>query len=79
MVAHWEGPMTVVIYLADAEVPSLHKLILRSNILGRRHNIAYHLVYKRHVSIVRVEYVYSLPLVTAQFAPVMHCHSVDSP
>ena len=50
MLEYWSGPVTAVIYVTDEELLTLKQKLHRSPIVPSRHNVAYHIVYKRHVS-----------------------------
>ena len=50
MLQYWTGPATVVAYVTDEEILLLFKKLQRSVAVQKRKNVAYHVVYKRHVS-----------------------------
>ena len=52
MFTFWSGPGTVVAYVTDEESISLLSKIQRSTVLHNRTNIAYHVVFKRHASLI---------------------------
>ncbi|KAM4721614.1 xylosyl- and glucuronyltransferase LARGE2 [Rhinophrynus dorsalis] len=43
---HWEGPMSLALYLSDAEAQQFLRYAQASEILQSRNNIGYHVVYK---------------------------------
>jgi len=43
----WEGPISLALYLTDAEADHLQIFISESDVLGSRKNIGYHVVYKQ--------------------------------
>lgn len=43
---HWQGPISLVLYLSDSEANSFLGYILDSEMLKNRKNIGYHIVYK---------------------------------
>ncbi|CAG0883631.1 unnamed protein product [Darwinula stevensoni] len=43
---HWEGPISLTLYLSDAEAQQFLSYVLSSELLSSRKNIAYHIVYK---------------------------------
>eukprot|EP00096_Caligus_rogercresseyi_P012646 TRINITY_DN5364_c0_g1_i1.p1 TRINITY_DN5364_c0_g1~~TRINITY_DN5364_c0_g1_i1.p1 ORF type:complete len:743 (+),score=142.12 TRINITY_DN5364_c0_g1_i1:258-2231(+) len=43
---HWEGPMSLALYLSDAEAQEFFNFASNSEVLRRRKNIGYHVVYK---------------------------------
>ena len=45
----WEGPISLALYLSDAESEELHTFVSQSYILSDRKNIGYHIVYKQEV------------------------------
>jgi len=47
---HWTGPISIALYMSDAEAHQFLRYALQSNILSPRRNIAYHIVYKDGVS-----------------------------
>ena len=49
MCQHWEGPMSIAVFLNDSEVSDLLTFISRSHVISSRQNIGYHLVYKEGV------------------------------
>ena len=48
--SHWEGPISVSLYMSDAEVQQFVRYRESSEILNTRTNIGYHVVYKEGVS-----------------------------
>lgn len=46
MCKHWEGPMSITIFMNDSEVSAFLDLISSSPIISSRQNIGYHIVYK---------------------------------
>ena len=49
---HWEGPMSLALYLSDAEVQQFLAYALGSKTLRSRKNVGYHIVYKEGVGIM---------------------------
>lgn len=50
LTSHWEGPMSLAFYISDAESQELLTFVEDwSELLKKRKNIAYHLVYKQGV------------------------------
>jgi len=49
---HWEGPISLALYVTDAEAYELLHRVLQTPMLRSRRNIAYHIVYKDGVSII---------------------------
>jgi glycosyltransferase-like protein LARGE len=47
---HWVGPISLALYMSDAEAHQFLRYALQSSILSTRRNIAYHIVYKDGVS-----------------------------
>jgi len=47
----WVGPISLALYMSDAEAHQFLRYALQSPILSTRQNIAYHIVYKDGVSI----------------------------
>ncbi|GLH01119.1 Glycosyltransferase-like protein LARGE1 [Gryllus bimaculatus] len=43
---HWEGPISLTLYMSDAEAQQFLSYALSSEVLGGRKNIGYHIVYK---------------------------------
>ncbi|XP_044771760.1 LARGE xylosyl- and glucuronyltransferase 1 isoform X5 [Neomonachus schauinslandi] len=43
---HWEGPISLALYLSDAEAQQFLRYAQGSEVLMSRHNVAYHIVYK---------------------------------
>uniref|UniRef100_A0A4W2IB80 LARGE xylosyl- and glucuronyltransferase 1 n=1 Tax=Bos indicus x Bos taurus TaxID=30522 RepID=A0A4W2IB80_BOBOX len=43
---HWEGPVSLALYLSDAEAQQFLRYAQGSEVLMGRHNVAYHIVYK---------------------------------
>ncbi|KAM4617652.1 xylosyl- and glucuronyltransferase LARGE2 isoform 2-T5 [Discoglossus pictus] len=43
---HWEGPMSLALYLSDAEAQQFLRYAQASEVLQSRRNIGYHIVYK---------------------------------
>ena len=46
---HWNGPISIALYLSDAEVQSFVFFIESSKNLRGRANIAYHIIYREGV------------------------------
>ena len=47
---HWEGPVSLVVYMSDAEAQVFLQYVQESPVLRQRENVAYHVVYKDGVS-----------------------------
>ncbi|XP_069714242.1 xylosyl- and glucuronyltransferase LARGE2 [Phaenicophaeus curvirostris] len=43
---HWVGPISLALYMSDAEAQQFLRYAQASEVLSTRHNIAYHIVYK---------------------------------
>lgn len=43
---HWEGPISLALYMSDAEVQQFLRYAISSNILMSRKNVGYHVVYR---------------------------------
>ncbi|KFO18430.1 Glycosyltransferase-like protein LARGE1 [Fukomys damarensis] len=43
---HWEGPISLALYLSDAEAQQFLRYAQGSEVLMGRHNVGYHIVYK---------------------------------
>ncbi|XP_053924657.1 xylosyl- and glucuronyltransferase LARGE2 [Cuculus canorus] len=43
---HWAGPISLALYMSDAEAQQFLRYAQASEVLSTRHNIAYHIVYK---------------------------------
>jgi glycosyltransferase-like protein LARGE len=43
---HWEGPISIALYMSDAEAQQFLRYALGSETLMSRKNIGYHIVYK---------------------------------
>lgn len=43
---HWEGPISLALYLSDAEAQQFLRYAQGSEVLMSRRNVAYHIVYK---------------------------------
>lgn len=43
---HWEGPISLALYMSDSEAQQFLSYALNSDVLRTRHNIGYHIVYK---------------------------------
>ncbi|XP_006865298.1 PREDICTED: glycosyltransferase-like protein LARGE1-like isoform X2 [Chrysochloris asiatica] len=43
---HWEGPISLALYLSDAEAQQFLRYAQGSDVLMNRHNVGYHIVYK---------------------------------
>ena len=48
---HWEGPISLALYMSDAEAQQFLRYAVESEILMSRKNVGYHIVYKDGVSI----------------------------
>ena len=46
---HWEGPMSLSLYLSDSEADQFVHFAQNSDILKKRRNIGFHVVYKDKV------------------------------
>lgn len=51
LVQHWAGPISLAVYLSDAETRQFINFIEETEILSARKNVAYHVVFKEGVSI----------------------------
>lgn len=47
---HWPGPISLALYMSDAEAQQFLRFALSSKVLMSRRNIGYHIVYKDGVS-----------------------------
>ena len=47
---HWPGPMSLTLYLSDAEADQFVHFAHNSDVLQNRKNIGFHVVYKEGVS-----------------------------
>ena len=47
---HWEGPISLALYMSDAEAQQFLRYALSSEVLNIRKNVGYHIVYKDGVS-----------------------------
>ena len=43
---HWDGPISLALYLSDAEAQQFLRYALSSEVLMSRKNVGYHIVYK---------------------------------
>ncbi|KFM79337.1 Glycosyltransferase-like protein LARGE2, partial [Stegodyphus mimosarum] len=43
---HWEGPISLALYMSDSEVQQFLSYTLSSEILSSRKNLGYHIVYR---------------------------------
>lgn len=43
---HWPGPMSLALYLTDAEAQQFLRFVETSAVLSARQNVAYHVVYR---------------------------------
>ncbi|XP_003746329.1 LARGE xylosyl- and glucuronyltransferase 2 [Galendromus occidentalis] len=43
---HWSGPISLALYLSDSEVQQFLSFTLNSEVLSKRRNIGYHIVYR---------------------------------
>ena len=50
---HWEGPMSLALYIDEAEIVNLSYFVNTSPTLRGRENIAIHIVYKQGVRIYK--------------------------
>ena len=48
---HWPGPISLALYMSDAEAHQFLRYAVQSPILTARRNVAYHIVYKDGVSV----------------------------
>lgn len=48
----WTGPISFTLYVSDAELVKAMRLITDSEILNRRTDIAYHVVFQQGVSLI---------------------------
>ena len=51
---HWSGPVSVALYMSDAEAHQFLQYALGSQVLMSRRNVGYHVVYKDGVSYTTV-------------------------
>ena len=49
---HWEGPISLALYMSDAEAQQFLRYAQASETLMNRKNIAYHLVYRDGVRLI---------------------------
>ncbi len=47
---HWEGPISLALYMSDAEAQQFLRYAMESEVLMSRNNVGYHIVYKDGVS-----------------------------
>ena len=50
LLEQWEGPVSLALYMTDAEAANFEDFALNSQILSKRTNVGYHMVYKEGVS-----------------------------
>ena len=50
---HWQGPMSLALFLADSEAQQFLQFVLHSPVISRRSNIGFHVVYKSQYTGVR--------------------------
>ena len=50
---HWPGPISLALYMSDAEAHQFLRYARQSPILASRRNVAYHIVYKDGVSVIK--------------------------
>lgn len=58
LLKHWEGPISLTLYMSDAEAQQFLSYAHSSEILNSRKNIGYHIVYKEGVNFLFVIYKY---------------------
>ena len=46
----WEGPVSLALYMSDTEAAQFEDFTLESEIVSKRTNVGYHVVYKEGVS-----------------------------
>jgi len=46
LVKHWEGPISLALYISDAEAQQFLRYVLSSQSLQERRNVGYHIVYR---------------------------------
>lgn len=51
--AQWTGPVSLALYLSDAEADQFVKFAQNSDVLSKRQNVGYHVVYREGVRIQR--------------------------
>ncbi|KAJ8676641.1 hypothetical protein QAD02_012428 [Eretmocerus hayati] len=68
---HWLGPISVALYLTDAEVQSFLKFFGESDHLRNRKNIAYHIVYKEG-DYYPVNYLRNVAISHISFSYIFH-------
>jgi len=49
--SHWSGPISVTLYMSDAEAHQFLRYAMQTPALASRRNVAYHIVYKDGVSV----------------------------
>lgn len=54
--SHWEGPVSLAIYLSDAEIQQFIRYIESSEVLSKRKNIGYHVVFREGVRLKYIVY-----------------------
>ena len=50
LLEQWEGPVSLALYVSDAEAAHFEDFALESEILSKRTNVGYHVVFKEGVS-----------------------------
>ena len=50
LLEQWEGPVSLTLYASDVEAADFEDFALNSEILSKRTNVGYHVVYKEGVS-----------------------------
>ena len=50
LLEQWEGPVSLTLYASDVEAADFEDFALKSEILSKRTNVGYHVVYKEGVS-----------------------------
>lgn len=67
MVRHWNGPISLTLYMSDAEAQQFLSYALASDVLNSRRNIGYHVVYKEGVRFNFQTTVHKLPYIFIEF------------
>lgn len=52
LLTHWDGPVSLTLYISDAEAQQFLAYTQSSEIIASRKNVAYHVVYKEGVSVI---------------------------
>lgn len=49
---HWDGPMSLALFLSDGEAQQFLHFVLHSPVISKRKNIGFHVVYKSQYTAV---------------------------